>query len=556
MSAVFNNQTPAGESLSKSQSVRRLFPASMLTLEQKAAFAMHQLNEHHETNLEKYTFLHTLQDTDEDLFFKVLIDNVKEVMPYVYTPTVGAACQNWGKLYRHRSRGIYLNSHDAGNIEEILDNYPNKDIKAIVVTDGERILGLGDLGINGMGIPIGKLALYTACAGIDPSQCLPVHIDVGTNNVNFHNDPYYMGLRQHRDRSQAYYDLVQEFFTACQNKYGRSVLLQFEDFGQANAFKLLDIHKDKATTFNDDLQGTAGVVLAGFLSSLKSAGKKTIADHTIMFMGAGGAGIGIADLLCSAMMRETGCTRDEARKRIWLVDSKGLVTNTREQSALKEPFAHSIHDLGGEDSNWPLPLEEAVKLIKPTALVGVSGQGGVFSEVVLHTMAENNDHPLIMALSNPTHMAECTSEQAYEWTDGKAWYASGSPMPPVTLPDGTRRVPGQGNNAFIFPGVGLAAVACGALHVTDDDFYVAATSLANAVSEEQLAVGCIYPSISDIRAVSLDIAAAVAKNMVERGDATKDLPAGSSWRKECQRLQYIPKDSNPFATNYKMTSKL
>ena len=239
---------------------------------------MKQLHEH-ETNLEKYTFLHTLQDTDEDLFFKLLIDNVKEVMPYVYTPTVGAACQNWGKLYRHRPRGIYLNSHDAGNIEKILDNYPHKDIKAVVVTDGERILGLGDLGVNGMGIPIGKLSLYTACAGIDPSQCLPVHIDVGTNNEALHEDPYYMGIKQHRDRSQAYYDLIQEFFIACQKKYGRSVLLQFEDFGQANAFKLLDIHKDTATTFNDDLQGTAGVVLAGFLSSLKATGKKSIADH-------------------------------------------------------------------------------------------------------------------------------------------------------------------------------------------------------------------------------------------------------------------------------------
>jgi malate dehydrogenase (oxaloacetate-decarboxylating)(NADP+) len=516
---------------------------------------MKQLNDH-EANLEKYTFLHTLQDTDEDLFFKVLIDNVKEVMPYVYTPTVGAACQNWGKLYRHRPRGIYLNSQDAGNVDEILDNHPNKDIKVVVVTDGERILGLGDLGINGMGIPIGKLSLYTACAGINPAQCLPVHIDVGTNNEALHDDPYYMGLKQHRDRSHAYYDLVQEFFTACQKKYGRSVLLQFEDFGQANAFKLLDLHKDTATTFNDDLQGTAGVVLAGFLSSLKATGKKSIADHRILFMGAGGAGIGIADLLCSAMMRETGCTRDEARKRIWLVDSKGLVTDTREQSSLKAPFAHSIHSIGGEDSNWPVPLEEAVKLIKPTALVGVSGQGGVFNEVVLHTMAEHNDHPLILALSNPTTMAECTSEEAYQWTDGKAWYASGSPMPPVTLPDGSLRVPGQGNNAFIFPGVGLAAVACGALRVTDDDFYVAALALANSVQEEQLQVGCIYPSITDIRSVSLDIAAAVAQNMVDRGDATKQLPAGSSWKEECQHLQYTPTDSNPFGTNYHLRSKL
>jgi malate dehydrogenase (oxaloacetate-decarboxylating)(NADP+) len=501
-----------------------------------AGFAMKQFDEK-VTNLEKYTFLHTLQDTHEDLFFQLLTQHTTKLMPYVYTPTVGEACQNWGEIYRHAPRGLYINSHDSGSIEEILRSYPKKDIKVIVFTDGERVLGLGDQGINGMGIPIGKLALYVACGGISPSACLPVTIDVGTNRETYHEDPYYFGLKQPRDRSENYFELIEEFITSAQRVYGREVLLQFEDFGQANAFKLLDMWEDKATTFNDDLQGTAGVTLAGFISSLKLCGKKKVADHKIMFHGAGGAAIGIAELLCTAIMKETGCTREEARKSIHLVDSKGLVSDARTTSELKGRFAH--HVPSDDASKPPMSLLDAVKAVKPTALVGVSGQGGAFDEQIVREMARNNDHPLIMALSNPTAMAECTSEQAYEWTDGKAVYASGSPMPAVSGRHGLLE-PGQCNNAFIFPGLGLGAVVCGATKITDDDFYVAALELARTVDEEQLAKGTVFPSIADIRKVSLDIAAAVAANIVERGDSTMVLRAGDSWRDACERQQYDP----------------
>jgi malate dehydrogenase (oxaloacetate-decarboxylating)(NADP+) len=518
---------------------RGAFPADLLGMDKKAEFAIKQF--HDKTDpLEKYTFLHTLQDTDENLFFKILNDNVKDVMPYVYTPTVGAACQNWGKLYRHAPRGLYFNSHDAGSVEEILRNSHYKNIKVIVFTDGERILGLGDLGINGMGIPIGKLALYTACGGIDPAACLPVHIDVGTNRESLHTDPYYFGLKQKRDRSENYYQLVEEFIQSAQKVYGREVLIQFEDFGQDNAFKLLDLHMDKATTFNDDLQGTAGVTLAGFLSSLKKCDKETMADHTIMFHGAGGAGIGIAELLCTAMMAQTGCSREDARKRIWLVDSKGLVTSARPAKDIKKPFAHETDlDDGTGDA---LPLLEAIKKIKPTALVGVSGQGGAFTEEVVREMAANNANPLIMALSNPTANAECTSEQVYTWSDGRAVYASGSPMPPVTLPDGRHFEPGQGNNAFVFPGVGLGALACGAMKITNEDFYIAALALSETVTAERLDQGGVYPPIDSIRDVSLVIAAKVAEAIVARGDSTIALKSGQTWTEVCKGMQYHPND--------------
>lgn len=537
--SVTDSSSSRGADLSLDR--RGLYPADL----DHAEFAMKQFEEK-ETNLEKYTFLHTLQDTDEDLFFKILCENTKKVMPFVYTPTVGEACMNWGKIYRHAPRGLYINSHDAGSIEEILRSYSKRDIKVIVFTDGERILGLGDLGINGMGIPIGKLALYTACGGIDPSACLPVTIDVGTNRESLLEDPYYFGLKQRRDRSDRYFELIEEFITSAQRVYGREVLLQFEDFGQANAFKLLEIHQDKATTFNDDLQGTAGVTLAGFISSLKLCDKKNVADHKIMFHGAGGAAIGIAELITTAIVKETGCTRAEARERIHLVDSKGLVTSSRPTTELKERYAH--HVALDDATNPPLSLLDAVKAIKPTALVGVSGQGGAFTEEIVKEMAKNAEHPLIMALSNPTAMAECTSEQVYKWSDGKAVYASGSPMPPVSRPDGGYFEPGQGNNAFIFPGVGLGAVVCGATQITDDDFYIAALQLAATVDDQELEKGCIYPSIADIREVSLDIAAAVATNIVERGDSTKVLRAGDSWRAVCQRQQYDPSEHSRLAS--------
>eukprot|EP01034_Spumella_vulgaris_P027694 gene27694-34456_t len=465
-------------------------------------------------------------------------------MPYVYTPTVGQACQEWSNIYRHTPRGLYITSNDKGFIEEMLDNYPNKNIKVIVFTDGERILGLGDLGANGMGIPIGKLALYTTCAGIRPEECLPVHIDVGTNRESLHTDPAYMGLKKTRDRSPAYDALIEEFFTACQKKYGRNVLMQFEDFGNLNAFRLLETYRHKANCFNDDIQGTASVVLAGLLASLKITKKENLSKHRYLFFGAGEAGIGIAELLSSAISQQTGCTLDEARQCSWFVDSKGLVNSERAGSLEhhKLPYAHDIAKaVGADGKNKGMTLIEAVKLIRPTALIGVSAQGRAFTQEVCVEMTKNDKNPLIYALSNPTSKAECTAEEAYTWTDGKCVFSSGSPFADVTLPDGRHFIPGQGNNAYIFPGVGLGAIAVGAKTLTDQDFYVAADTLASLVTPERLAKGCCYPSLDGIRAASSKIAAAVARNIIDSGRASKVPPKtekNEDMVKYCESLMY------------------
>ncbi len=494
------------------------------------------------TDLDKYVYLHTIHDADETLYFAILTKHTYKTMPFVYTPTVGEACQKWGEIYRHTPRGLYLSINDAGQIENILDNHPHKNIKVIVVTDGERILGLGDLGVNGMGIPIGKLALYTACAGIHPEQTLPVHLDVGTNTDSILKSPYYMGLRQKRDNSEAYDNLIQEFFDACQKKYGRDVLIQFEDFGNTNAFRLLHKHSQTATTFNDDIQGTASVVLAGIISSLGLAKKEKVADHKFVFLGAGEAGVGIADLIAIAVRHETGCTLEEARKNIWLVDSRGLVSTARTDK-LADHKLHYAHEppSNHKDAEYCSgnALMDAVKLLQPSAIIGVSAQGQTFTKEICEEMAKINEHPLIFALSNPTSKAECTARQAYEWTQGKCVFASGSPFDPVTLDDGRTFNPGQGNNAYIFPGVGLGAVSVQSQFVNDDDMYVAASALAAQVTPEDLASGNAYPPLSDIRKVSLHIAAAVAENMVKTGRATK--PAdGVSYLENAAKFVYTP----------------
>jgi len=466
-------------------------------------------------------------------------------MPFVYTPTVGEACQKWSKIYRHTPRGLYLSINDAGHIREILDNYPLDTVKVICVTDGERILGLGDLGSNGMGIPIGKLALYVACAGINPSQVLPVTIDVGTNRMELHDDPTYMGLKQVRDRSDKYDALIKEFFDACQDKYGKDVLIQFEDFGNSNAFRLLETYRKRACCFNDDIQGTASVVLAGFIASKALSGKPKLGDHQYLFLGAGEAGVGIADLLSSAISKETGCTLEEAHKHISLVDSKGLITSSRSDFASlahhKLPYAHPLPlAAAGKECTT---LLEAVAAVRPSALVGVSAQGQAFTEEIVRLMGSFNDKPLIFALSNPTSKAECTAQQAYEWTDGRAIFASGSPFPTVTLANGQSLIPGQGNNAYIFPGVGLAAVVTGASSITDDDFMVAAEALAAQVSADRLKAGCLYPSLNDIRDVSAVIATAVANAIYDTGRATV-FPRPLNMLNYCKDSMYVPSYNN------------
>lgn len=430
--------------------IRGLVPPAYIPIELDVERCMEQLRSKL-TPLGKYTYLASIQDVSERLYHAILVKHTAEVMPIVYTPTVGLACENFSAIYRGTLRGMYFSLRDAGEIRAMLDNWPTNNVNVIVMTDGERILGLGDLGVNGMGIPIGKLALYTACAGINPSHVLPVTVDVGTENEALLNDPYYLGLKQRRERGPAYDALVKEFFEAAKDKFGDDVLIQFEDFGNRNAFRLLEYWQDKACTFNDDIQGTASVVLAGLIASTRITGIP-LKDQTFLFAGAGEAGTGIANLIAYAIAQEsssdtTAVTLEEARSRIFLVDSTGLVTKTRLNSGKalqhhKIPFAHSVeHECQG--------LQAAVEMVKPTGLIGVSAVPGVFTESVCKRMAELNDRPLIFALSNPTSKAECTAKQAYKWTDGRAIFSSGSPFDPVTLDGRHYFVPGQGTCTIV-----------------------------------------------------------------------------------------------------------
>ena len=464
------------------------------------------------TDLERYLYMIALQDRNENLFYRVVMNHIEEMMPILYTPTVGKACQEFQHIYR-KPRGFYVSMNDRGNVREILQNWPHKDTKIIVFTDGERILGLGDLGADGMGIPIGKLALYTACAGIQPTQCMPVMLDVGTDNERLLNDPLYNGLERHRERGQLYDDLVEEFVTAASEVFP-GVLIQFEDFGNTNAFRFLKKYRDRACVFNDDIQGTGAVAVAGLIASLRITGGK-LSDQKLLFLGAGEAGVGIADVYVAALVEE-GLTPEQARKHCWFVDSKGLVVKSRENLAVhKLPYAHE--HAGCTD------FLAAVNDLQPTAILGLSGQPQTFTKDIIEAMAKINERPVVFALSNPTSMAECTAEQAYSWSDGRAVFASGSPFDPVTV-DNQTFVPGQGNNAYIFPGVGLGVIASQSRTITDEMFLAAAHSLAEQVSESDIERGRLYPSLARIREVSARIAYDVAKMAYDNQLTDKEEP--------------------------------
>jgi malate dehydrogenase (oxaloacetate-decarboxylating)(NADP+) len=416
-------------------------------------------------------------------------------------------------------------------VADVLRNWPHKGIHIIVVTDGERILGLGDLGANGMGISVGKLALYTACAGIHPSISLPVTIDVGTENEELLNDPLYIGLRQRRLRGKPYDDLIEEFIVAAQEIFPR-VLIQFEDFANSNAFRLLKEYRDVVCAFNDDIQGTAAVTLAGLLSALRITGGK-LRDQRVLFLGAGEAGIGAGDLLTSALVSE-GLSTEEARERCWFFDSKGLVVKSRTGlTGHKLRYSH--------DFECVADLLPAVEKLKPTAVIGVSGRPKLFTRPVLEAMARLNERPIVFSLSNPTSKTECTAEDAYTWTRGRAIFASGSPFDPVTV-DGKTFFPAQGNNVYIFPGVGLGAIACWSRHVTDEMFYVAAKTLAGQVSWADLDQGRVFPRLTKIREVSVRIAVAVAEVAFERGLATRERP--EDLERYIKSLMYDPQYDN------------
>lgn len=462
-------------------------------------------------DIEKFIFLASLHERNERLFYRTVVENIEEIMPLIYTPTVGQACKEFAHIFR-RPKGFYITPEDKGNIREMLDNWPRPDVRVIVVTDGQRILGLGDLGANGMGIPIGKLQLYVACAGIVPRQCMPVMLDVGTNNEELLNDPLYLGYPHPRLEGQAYFDLVDEFIQAVQDKYPQA-LVQFEDFLTPNAYSLLSKYKDQILCFNDDIQGTASVSLAGVYAATRGTGI-AFKDLRVMFLGAGSAATGIGDLMVTALEAE-GLSNGEARKRLNYVDVNGLIVEGRDDLMPHNlPYAHE---------GPQLDFVAAIREIKPHILIGATGAPGTFTEEVVRTMAKVNQRPAIFALSNPTSRAECTAEQAYAWSEGRAFFSSGSPFAPVEF-DGKIHRPGQGNNAYIFPGIGLGVIASGATRITDAMFMIAARTLADMVSEDDLAAGALYPPLTDIRAVSLAIAVEVAEEAFASGLATEDKP--------------------------------
>ncbi|KAJ7965921.1 Malic enzyme [Quillaja saponaria] len=509
--------------------LRGLLPPAILNQELQEKRIMHNLRQY-EVPLHRYTAMMDLQERNERLFYKLLIDNVEELLPVVYTPTVGEACQKYGSIYR-RPQGLYISLKEKGKILEVLKNWPEKAIQVIVVTDGERILGLGDLGCQGMGIPVGKLSLYTALGGVRPSACLPITIDVGTNNEKLLKDEFYIGLRQKRATGKEYAELLDEFMTAVKQNYGEKVLVQFEDFANHNAFDLLAKYSSTHLVFNDDIQGTASVVLSGMIASLKLVGG-TLADHTFLFLGAGEAGTGIAELIALEISKRTEAPLEETRKKIWLVDSKGLIVSSRSESLqhFKKPWAH-VHEPVKE-------LVDAVKAIKPTVLIGTSGVGKTFTKEVIEAMASFNEKPLILALSNPTSQSECTAEEAYTWSKGRAIFASGSPFDPVEY-DGKVFVPGQANNAYIFPGFGLGLIISGAIRVRDEMLLAASEALAAQVTQENYDKGLIYPPFTNIRKISAQIAANVAAKTYELGLASH-LPQPKDLVKYAESCMYSP----------------
>ena len=464
--------------------------------------------------LEKYIFMASLHDRNEALFFRIVTENVDEIMPIIYTPTVGLACQKFGDIFQ-RPRGIFVSADDRGQVKSLLRNWPHRDVAMIVVTDGERILGLGDLGSRGLGIPVGKLSLYTACAGVHPTQCLPVMLDVGTNNQALRDDPLYLGLARPRLAGAEYDELVDEFITAAVEVFP-GVVVQFEDFANHNAFRLLNKYRDRICTFNDDIQGTAAVALAGLYSALRITGQP-LTRQRLLFLGAGEAATGIADLVVSAMVAE-GADPVQARRSCSLFDSKGLVVAARQGGLAghKLPYAH--------DRPAEADLVAAMRSLEPTALIGVSATGGSFTQAVVEEMTRLNPRPIVFALSNPTSKSECTAEQAYAWSRGQALFASGSPFDPVTIA-GRTWVSRQGNNSYIFPGVGLAAVAIRARRISDEMFLTAAKALAAQVTPDDLEHGSLYPPLAQVRDVSLQIAVAVAEVAFRQGHAGIDRPS-------------------------------
>jgi len=465
------------------------------------------------TDLERYIYLINLLDHNETLFYRTVMSDPARFLPIVYDPTIGEACLKFGHIYR-QPRGMYLSIARRGKVKEVLKNWPKKDIRFICVTDGGRILGLGDLGANGMGIPIGKLQLYTACAGVPPQYLLPMYLDAGTNNEQYLHDPLYLGMRKTRPRTEDLYSFVDEFMEAVQEVFPKCCV-HFEDWTGVDAVHLLQRYRDKYCVYNDDVQGTAGIVLAGMINAAKIKGTK-LSDERYLFLGAGSAGIGLADLLCSAMVHES-LTLKDAQGHVYMFDINGLLETTRTDLVdFQKPYAHKH-----------APTRDfvaAIESIKPTTIIGVSTVGGTFTQSVIETMSQINERPIVLALSNPTEHAECTPEQAYAWSNGKAIYAAGVQFSPVHF-KGQTFVPGQANNFYIFPAIGMAIFATQASRVTDEMFIEAARAVADQVAPDLLKQGLLYPLQSNILETEIQTAARVAKLVFDSRLARVERPA-------------------------------
>ena len=491
-----------------------LLPPHVSTMEEQL-LRLYENYKRKETDLERYIFLVSLQDRNETLFYRLLEANITEMMPIVYTPTVGEACQHYSHIYR-RPRGLYIDYPHRKEIARILGDSPNEAVEVIVVTDGERILGLGDLGVGGIGIPIGKLSLYTVCAGIYPGSTLPILLDVGTNNQELLDDPLYLGWRHERVRGQEYDDFIEAFIRAVCDKFP-NVLLQWEDFAKDNASRLLERYRDRLCTFNDDIQGTGAVTLAGLLAASEMTGRK-ISGQQVVILGAGSSAIGISDQIVTAMTVD-GLTEGEARARIWLVDRQGLVLAGRDEGDPgKRKYAKSAELIGGWQLEQPdrAMLADVVRNLRPTALIGTSAQPGAFTEEVVREMARHTERPIIFPLSNPTSKSEAPPVDLINWTDGRALVATGSPYGTVFY-KGRKITIGQCNNAFIFPGVGLGVIASGSRRVTNDMFVAAARALAKFSPALATPDGSLFPALEDVRKISRNVAVEVAAEAVRAG---------------------------------------
>jgi malate dehydrogenase (oxaloacetate-decarboxylating) len=540
---MFNKGTAFTEEERKVFGLRGLLPDGVSSLDQQEARAYANIVKK-EDPLERYVGIMALQDRNEQLFYRLLLDHLEEMLPIVYTPTVGLACQEYSHIFR-RARGLWITPAHRGSIHAVLGHAPFDDVRLIVVTDNERILGLGDQGAGGMGIPVGKLAIYTAAAGLHPSRTLPISLDVGTDNQALLDDPLYIGYRQKRLRGPEYDSLVEEFVRAVKSRFPRA-LLQWEDFKKVTAFTLLERYQKVLPSFNDDIQGTAAVAVAGMMAGVRVSGIP-LKDQRAVILGAGAAGVGIARLIRTALIT-AGMPKELARERIAVLDSHGLVVDDALLDAHKQEFAWTakMAERHGMPKGSKRDLETVVRVMKPTVLIGTSGEPGTFTEGVIRAMAEAVERPVIFPMSNPTSKTEAHPKDIMEWTNGRALIATGSPFDPVTHSGRTFRI-GQGNNAFIFPGVGLGALIAQTREVTDEMFAAAALALAHSVTDEDLASGSLFPRTRELRHVAARVAAAVVKTARDQslGRAIADEDVEKAVRNAMWEPKYVPYDLAP-----------